>query len=501
MGLPLERDEGEYAYIAQQLLQGVLPYTESHSMKFPGIFFAYAGVLIVFGQSPIAIHFSLLFTNIATAFLLYLLGSKLLNQSAGIVAGISFSALTLSPSLQGTWANSEHFVLLPAIGGVLLLWVSQEKPTRFILSGFLLGFALLIKQHAVFFFLFGLVFLSITAFAQSYKLKKLILSIGFFLIGGVVPIITSATLYWLYGNFSDFWFSTFQYASEYASMVSLSQGFEDFKYSCTHILESNFSILLLSLIGIVAMAPIKRARREYLFIFGFFLFSFLAITPGLYFRPHYFLLWMPAFSLFAGAGFTVLMNRFLSSRFKPLISLGILTLVLGLPVWIQKDFFFTLPVFKATKLVYGSNPFVESLEVAKYIREHSQKDDRVAVLGSEPQIYFYAQRRSATRHIYMYPLMEKHIFAHEMQLELIREIESSQPKFIVLVNVPWSWKFKRDSSPLLRAWAPIYLNKEYKVSGMIDVFSHKEPLYKWGEKASKYTPVSSKNIIIYERRT
>ena len=25
LGLPLERDEGEYAYIAQQLLQGVLP--------------------------------------------------------------------------------------------------------------------------------------------------------------------------------------------------------------------------------------------------------------------------------------------------------------------------------------------------------------------------------------------------------------------------------------------------------------------------------------------
>ncbi len=46
LGLPLERDEGEYAYMAQQLLQGVLPYTEAHSMKFPGIFFVYAGVLV-----------------------------------------------------------------------------------------------------------------------------------------------------------------------------------------------------------------------------------------------------------------------------------------------------------------------------------------------------------------------------------------------------------------------------------------------------------------------
>ena len=118
LGVPLERDEGEYAYMAQQLLQGVLPYTESLSMKFPGIFFMYAGVLSFFGESHGAIHLSLLFLNLATAFLLFLLGRNLLGFSAGIVAAICFSVLTLSPSLHGIWANSEHFVLLPAMGGI-----------------------------------------------------------------------------------------------------------------------------------------------------------------------------------------------------------------------------------------------------------------------------------------------------------------------------------------------------------------------------------------------
>ena len=88
--------------------------------------------------------------------------------------------------------------------------------------------------------------------------------------------------------------------------------------------------------------------------------------------------------------------------------MAILTLVLGLPVLMQKEFFFTLPVIKATRLIYGLNPFAESLEIAKYIREHSQKNDKVAVLGSEPQIYFYSDRKSATRHLYMYPLGEQH---------------------------------------------------------------------------------------------
>ena len=151
LGLPLERDEGEYAYMAQQLLQGVLPYTESHSMKFPGIYFVYAGILAIFGQSPVAIHLSLLFVNLATAFLLFLLGRNLLSESAGIVAAVSFAVLSLSPALQCVWANSEHFVLLPALGGILLLRMARDQPARFFFSGLLLGCALLIKQHAIFF--------------------------------------------------------------------------------------------------------------------------------------------------------------------------------------------------------------------------------------------------------------------------------------------------------------------------------------------------------------
>ena len=83
LGVPLERDEGEYAYMAQQLLQGVLPYTEAQSMKFPGIFFVYAGVLAIFGQNPVAIHLSLLFVNLATAFLLFFFGEKFIGWVRG----------------------------------------------------------------------------------------------------------------------------------------------------------------------------------------------------------------------------------------------------------------------------------------------------------------------------------------------------------------------------------------------------------------------------------
>ena len=497
LGLPLERDEGEYAYMAQQLLQGVLPYTESHSMKFPGIYFVYAGILAIFGQSPVAIHLSLLFVNLATAFLLFLLGRNLLSESAGIVAGVSFAVLSLSPALQGVWANSEHFVLLPAVGGILLLRMARDQPARFFFSGLLLGCALLIKQHAIFFCLFGMMYLGSRVVTQSQSFKKPFLSVGLFAAGGLSPVIFTAFLYEITGNFSVFWFCTVQYASEYVSMTSPGLGFQNFKYNFAQILESNFPILWLSLLGLASVAWRKEGGREYLFLIGFFLCSFLAITPGLYFRPHYFLLWMPALSLLAGAGFASLVS-IASSRLKTVIPVAILTLVLGLPVLMQKEFFFTLPVIKANRLIYGLNPFAESLEIAKYIREHSQKNDKVAVLGSEPQIYFYSDRKSATRHLYMYPLMEKHTYARQMQAEMMQEIEGAQPTFVVVANLSGSWA-SPELSPMLQDWAQDYLNSEYEISGVVDILSHEGTVYKWGERG--YHPRSRYHLLIYKRKT
>ncbi len=66
LGIPLERDEGEYAYAGQLLLQGIPPYKLAYSMKFPGIYVAYAVVMAVFGQTITGIHLGLLLINIAT---------------------------------------------------------------------------------------------------------------------------------------------------------------------------------------------------------------------------------------------------------------------------------------------------------------------------------------------------------------------------------------------------------------------------------------------------
>ena len=75
LGIPLERDEGEYAYAGQLMLQGIPPYKLAYNMKFPGTYAAYAAIMSIFGQTIFAIHLGLLLVNAITIALDFLTGA------------------------------------------------------------------------------------------------------------------------------------------------------------------------------------------------------------------------------------------------------------------------------------------------------------------------------------------------------------------------------------------------------------------------------------------
>ena len=81
-GVPLERDEGEYAYAGQLILQGVPPYQLVYNMKFPGVYYAYSLILALCGQTPWGIHVGLMLVNAATTLLLF---DDLLDDNGDII--------------------------------------------------------------------------------------------------------------------------------------------------------------------------------------------------------------------------------------------------------------------------------------------------------------------------------------------------------------------------------------------------------------------------------
>src|SRR6266478_4086180 len=119
--VPLERDEGEYAYIGQLMLQGVPPYRDAYSMKLPGTAAAYAVIMAFFGQTPTGIHLGLALVNAASIILVFLIGRRLLDDITGAAAAAAFALMSLSPSILGLAGHATHFVTLFALAGTLTM--------------------------------------------------------------------------------------------------------------------------------------------------------------------------------------------------------------------------------------------------------------------------------------------------------------------------------------------------------------------------------------------
>jgi hypothetical protein len=124
---------------------------------------------------------------------------------------------------------------------------------------------------------------------------------------------------------------------------------------------------------------------------------------------------------------------------------------------------------EACRALYGSNPFPEATEIGRYIRERTSNSDTIAVVGSEPEIYFYSRRHSATGHIYTYGMMENQPFACTMQQDMISEIEAARPKYLVFVDFPLSWLASKNSNRHIFSWFERYRRNQYHTVRVLDL--------------------------------
>jgi hypothetical protein len=254
--------------------------------------------------------------------------------------------------------------------------------------------------------------------------------------------------------------------------------------------------------GIIALFWDKTSRTHATFILGFSVFSFLAVCPGLYFRPHYFVFFLGAVALLIGIAISSFKR--LISRLRPtfqFLSTILFLAVCSVGVIHYGVFFFELKPDQACSAMYSVNPFPQSVEIAKYIESRTQKEDKIAVLGSEPQICFYAKRHSATGYIYTYPLMEGQKYALKMQKEMVEEIEKARPKYLVFVNVVASWLVRRNSVAYIFDWYKEYTATNFDLVGVIDILSRTQTVYRWDNEAANYSPRSIHFLYVYKRKT
>ena len=478
LGVPLERDEGEYAYIGQLLLQGVPPYAEAWNMKFPGIYALYALLIGVGGANVAAIHAGLLVANAWNALAVALLGRRLLGTAAGVVAGAGFAAMSLSTTVNGLWSHAEPFALSFALAGLLLAH-GGERVGRLALAGLLLGTAVVVKQNAAPLALFG----AAVVLAQSRGERTVRLAA--FALAGIVPFAATAAALALAGVFDRFWLWTFVYARAYASQLTLAEGAGNLAYMLPRLWKAQLVWWLAAAVGIAAPLWSREVRARAPFLFGLLAAGALAASFGLYYRAQYFVPLLPAIALFAGAGVHAAVPR--GARGRDLAAAAVALAGLATPIGVEADLLLRKTPAQLSRAVYSQNPFVEAPELGRRIAELTAPDARIAVVGSEPEIYFYAGRRAATGYIYMYPLMEPQPLASAMQDEMIAQLEAARPQVLVFVNVDVSWLAHQESPPQLLRWFNATAARDYEVVARVEIRSVNETRWLFGADARTAT--------------
>ena len=421
--LPLERDEGGYAYIAQRWLQGEAPYRESFDQKPPGIYAAYAAIERALGESPAAIHWGTQLWCLLTVAMVFWLGRKLFGEEAGFAAGALAAFMTVDHGLLANAANTERFMIAPLAAAFLAALLAAERESWLwaLACGACTGLALLFKQVALTNAIFYAILLALS--------KRRVPLLGAFLAGAALLLVPVALYLKAAGVWPAFYDCVIGYNFAYGGATALPDYFKNFALAMGRTLPSLWPVYLFALFGLFqATAPAVRV------VLAWLAFSFLGSCAGGYFRVHYLLQAAPPLAVLAGFGIAQACKKLRLPGRRALALLIVLQGVLS-GLW----YYLPGPALAKSRRLYGANPFPEAVAAAKLIAERTNSQDRVFIFGSEPEILYYARRKSAERYIYVYPLMADAPGTAARQAEALAQVRSADPKMVVTVFVRTSF--------------------------------------------------------------
>ncbi|MGO8671247.1 MAG: ArnT family glycosyltransferase [Capsulimonadaceae bacterium] len=374
--IPLERDEGEFAYGGQLILDGVAPLHYLYAMKLPGIYVAYAAILALFGQSATGVHLGLLAVNAGTIVLIFVLAKRLMSAAAAVIAAASYAVLSLSPSTLGEAAHATHFVVLFSVAGLAIL-VGKTTSTHVFLAGLLLGVAVLMKQPGTLF-----VPLALLCVYAREGTKSRLRQCAILLAGVLIPLLITGGIFAAQGLLSKAYFWTVRYAAEYGNEMSLPSGLQSIQQQFPRIPGPCAPLWVVGAVGVFLALVSKRipSRR---FLLAYPIFGLLAIMPGFYFRPHYFVLILPALALLIAVPFHVVIAA-ASARFTRPVVFGVMAAVAALlaaSLLPMKTFLFERSPEENIEALYPYEPFGETppggrIHPAAFGLDRHRRDDR-----------------------------------------------------------------------------------------------------------------------------
>lgn len=429
--VPYERDEGAYAYVAETIGRGGLPYVDAFDMKPPLVYYLYHFSFTLFGHSVAAPRITALLFTLATCMLIGgIVYRSTRDRAAAAAAMLLFGLSSSSPAYTGFNSNTEIFTLPMIVGALYLLTGRDVSALRAAASGLLLGIGFMVKQSVAPTLLVGVL---VVLIRNRDSAKDLFRRGAIFSIAASIPLAVVCAAFYLRGEFGTFLVGLYRFNADiimvYAPSFSESLGF--LKDGIPSILRMDPVPWILGILGLAALPLVKGsdAFRIVRWVLPFFLVAGgVSVSLGKYYYGHYFLFILPFLPIVAGVG----IGRFFGER-RPAVG----HLVLGVAMLVSVGFnlrYFGMSHRDLLGECYGQQPFYQSVSVGEYLKRKFVQNGTAFIIGSEPQILVYSGMRSVSRFGYLYPITMKSTFQSAFQEELFRELVRTPPNCLVFVN-------------------------------------------------------------------
>ena len=463
---PFGRDQATHGYIGREWLAGRLPFVSTFDIKTPGIFFVHMATFALFGEHPWGLRVVDLFGCVlTTGFLVaYALTPPGERPRRGLVG---FSVLAVNLLYYGPFdfwnsGQCESFCSVFSIAGMMC--ALRARPKQAIASGLGVGLftslAVLFKPPCVWnamvvFAVFAAQLVrkapsreervrAIPRAAAASALAGALppaLVIGYFGAKGALPamydvLVVTSRQYVAGGSYAD----------------SFLQGLQLFSWGIF-----NFNAtLLVSMNALVVGAVLARRRgdRDTFFLYGAcmagLVAGFLTVVIQLKFFTYH---WS------AMLGFLVLavtaLAKGLSERldaagktYGPKLAVAVLVLAyltgtaqVARSLALAKRALYYARTGDDEPLgemwdVPGFYPWKDSKKTGLWLAEHAGADDRVAVRGFEPQIYFFAKKRYDGRYFWTTFLTARRFSKNRDHLsrEDFASFKAKPPKWVVALS-------------------------------------------------------------------
>lgn len=465
-GQYIDGDVGNTGYQAWRMAKGEIVIDLEGPGKPPLYPMLYSLFIRFFGPSVLGLKmFGTIFVLLAVL-AIYWLANQAYGKTVGLLAALLFGVFSSGPMVEGGTVNLETILHLPYILaiGLFLKAATSGRLRWYFLAGLTAALAMLVKQvGGVLFFVFLCCWINEwwkkkNSFPRTKYLYRYVM-LG---TGALLPVIALIIFYHFHGYtltqlYDSMLGSNLRYiqrAHEYTSALKF--------FSCSMqvmLPENGFlwvgTAFTLAYLGWRIWRGKEQVADQILLWWAFWSFAVLWATGTFYW--HYFLQIIAPFSVLAAYGIAAAWR--LARSLPPLlrfVTRGVwaILLVVMFIIFVKTDYkyFFSYTPVEQTLFQhnflggvpdnYGvSNIFLQ--QIAYYIRDNTDPTETIYVWGIEPQIYFLAQRRAATRYRNNYNMSELVTNNSLKTLEayapmVMEDIRKSPPAYIVQI-FPLEW--------------------------------------------------------------